>query len=93
MKAYLTLIKKALKENLVISVFDGEEWAVKKSNKYTDIKDAIESVEEAQIIVRNLQGDKIGWALIIPDLEPDETIADCSHNPKMCELCDFEYTN
>lgn len=77
MKAYKNLIKYALKDGNVVSVNDGEEWAVKKSSKYTEIIEAIESVEEATIVIRNKDGEKIGWALIQPfGLEDDETVVD-----------------
>lgn len=79
--AYKELVMFALNNNHTVSVFDGEEWPVKKSRKYFDILEAIESVEEARVIVRNEAGDKLFWALIIPfGVEPDETIADCSDN-------------
>jgi hypothetical protein len=90
-KAYLELIKNALAKGLTISVFDGEEWAVKRSTGYKEIKEAVESVEVAEIRLRNADGEKVGWAMIIDGLEPDETVADFTHNPLMCELTGFTY--
>jgi hypothetical protein len=90
-KAYLELIKNALAKDLTISVFDGEEWGVKKSTSYKEIKDCVESVEEAQLRLRNKEGEIVGWALIIDGLEPDETVADFTHNPLMCELTGFSF--
>lgn len=78
MKAYKSLIKFALNNNAKVSVWDGEEWAVKKSTKYSDILDAIESVEVAEIRIRDAEENVIGWAQIIPDLDDDETVADYS---------------
>jgi len=88
MKAYKHLIKYALANNCLVSVFDGEEWQVSKSSAYKAIVDAVESVEEAQIKIYSKsdtrgEGYK-GWALIIPfGLEDDETVADCSENEFM----------
>ena len=84
-KAYLTLIKNALAKDLTISVWDGEEWQVKRSTSYQDIKDAIESVEIAELRIRD-QDKIIGWASIIPDNEPDCTVADYTYNQAMTEL-------
>ena len=75
-KAYLELIKNALNQGLTISVWDGEEWQVKKSTSYQVIKEAIESVELAQIRIRDKKGKMMGWAQIIPDLDPEETVSD-----------------
>ena len=47
MKAYKDLVKYALKNNDTVSVYDGEEWAVRRSVSFQEIVDAIESVEEA----------------------------------------------
>jgi hypothetical protein len=85
-KAYLTLIKNALAKDLTISVWDGEEWQVKRSSSYKAIKDAIESVEVAELRIRNSEGNCLGWAQIIPDLDPEETLADHTDNELMTEL-------
>ena len=83
MKAYKSLVKYALANNCVISVFDGEIWEVKKSTKYTEIIECIESVEEAQLRIRDENGKVLAWALIIPCLDDDETVADYSDNEFM----------
>jgi hypothetical protein len=90
-KAYLDLMNKALAKGLTISVFDGEEWQVKRATAYKAIKDAIESVDECQLRLRDKAGEIVGWALIIHDLNPDETVADHTYNPLMCELCGTTY--
>jgi len=78
-KAYIGLIKHALGLGCTISVWDGEAWQEKRSTSYKAIKDAIESVEEAQLKIRDAGGNYLGWALIIPyGVEPDETVADTS---------------
>ena len=86
-KAYLTLIKNALDKGLTVSVWDGEEWQVKRSIGYQAIKEAIESVEVAELRLRDQEGKVVGWAMIIPDgVEPDETVADYTANTLMEEL-------
>lgn len=87
MKAYKSMITAILNDGHSVSVFDGEEWAVKRSTSLKDIVDAIESVEEAQIRVRNNSGEVIGWALILPSefggFDDDCTIADHTDNDYM----------
>ena len=78
MKAYKHLVKHALKTGHTISVFDEEAWQVKRGTAYQEIIAAIESVEAPQIRIRDQDGDIVGWALIIPFLDDDETVADYS---------------
>ena len=59
---------------------------MKRSANEREIIDAINSVEEAQIIIRRAEnGDRVAWALIIPDLESDEKVSDCTDNDFMQE--------
>jgi hypothetical protein len=90
-KAYLTLIKNALSKDLTISVWDGEEWQVKRSTKYQDIKEAIESVEVAEIRIRDKDKNVLAWAQIVPDLDPEETVADYTDSQLMADLLEEEY--
>ena len=84
----LHLIRHAKAQGCVISVYDGEVWAVKKSDNEKDILEAIMSVDEAQIRIRDSRtGEYMGWALIIPELEKDEMVADCTDNEFMQEWC------
>ena len=85
MKAYKSLVKFALAKHLTISVWDGEEWQVKRSTGYQAIIDAIESVEVAELRIRDQAGTVLGWALIIPDLDDDETVADYTMTPFLAE--------
>jgi hypothetical protein len=89
-KAYRHLVKHALGLGHVISVWDGGEWQVKKSNKLKTITDAIESVEEAQIRIRDAAGQSLGWALISAyGLQPDETVVDSDAHDFMNEWWDL----
>jgi len=84
MKAYKHLVKFALKNNCTVSVFDGECWDVKRSTSYKEIIDSINSVELAELRIR--QGDEIvGWASVMDALnfEPDETVIDYTITPFM----------
>jgi GTP-sensing pleiotropic transcriptional regulator CodY len=85
MKSYKSYIQLALKHGNTISVFDGEEWPVKKSTDYKAIVEAIDSVEESQLKIRNQAGELLGWALLIPT-GSEEDIVDYSDNLYMNAL-------
>jgi hypothetical protein len=84
MKAYKHLIKYALSNGHTVSVFDGEIWEVKRSTVYKEIVDCVESVEEAQLRIRDVDGNQVAWALVSPfGLADDETVIDHNVNPFM----------
>jgi hypothetical protein len=91
MKAHLKLIKNALAKDLTVSVWDAEEWQVKRSSKYKAIKDAIESVDISQLRFRDKQGEIVGWALIVLDNDDDCTVSDFTYNQLMHELTGFTW--
>ncbi len=76
-QAYRELIKTALRNDFVISVWDGEEWQVKRSQRLKDIVEAVKSVEEATLRFYDKNGGKQGGALVSAyGLEPEETVID-----------------
>lgn len=76
MKAYKHLIKHALGLGCTVSVWDGEEWQVKRSTSYKAIVEGVESVEEAVLRVRQKDA-VIGSASVSAfGLEDDETVTD-----------------
>ena len=84
--AYKHFVQYAIKKGCKISVFDGEEWAIKRSRKQKYIKEAVESVEEARLNVRDHDGNVIAVASVIPfGVAPDETMVDYSDNEFMHE--------
>ena len=81
--AYIHLVKTALKHGYTVSVWDGGEWQVKRSKGLKTIIEAVKSVEEAQLRIRN--GDEVvGWALVsVYGVDPEETVIDTSDNDFM----------
>lgn len=98
MKAYKSLVQKALSLGYTVSVWDGEEWQVKKSTKANEIYAAVESVEEAELKFRDPKIEQVeatetspkitnnvGWALVSAfGLDDDETVID--HNTYVEEV-------
>lgn len=87
MKAYRHLVKHALSKGQRVSVFDGEEWTVKRSNKFGEIVAEIEAVEEAQIRIYPPDAPGCnGWALVSAyGLADDETVMDWTDTEWMTE--------
>jgi hypothetical protein len=84
--AYKALIQKALRLGFSVSVWDGEEWQVKRSHSIRAIDDAIKSVDMAKLRFRNPAGEIVGTALVAAyGFEPDETVIDDSQSPWMTE--------
>jgi hypothetical protein len=82
--AYIHFIKYSLAKQCTISVFDGEEWQVKRSTGLKAIMDAVKSVEEADLRVRDSDDNVVGWAKVSAyGLEPEETMMDWSVEPFM----------
>lgn len=77
MKAYEHLIDYALDFGFTISVWDGEEWQVKRSRDRAAIIEAVESVEEAKLRIRDLADEVVGSAQVSAyGLADDETVID-----------------
>jgi hypothetical protein len=87
MKAYKHIIQYALSKGFAVSVWDGEEWQVKRSNKFKEITDAVESVEEAALRIRAADGQTVANSVSVSSfgLEDDETVTDYTVCPFMDE--------
>jgi hypothetical protein len=87
MNQYKSLVKAALKKGYAISVYDGEEWQVKRSRIYKAICDAVESVEASQMLIRDASGAKIGVAYVELDAaEPKTNVYNWTDNEEMHSL-------
>lgn len=86
MKAYKHLVVYLIKKGFLVSVWDGEEFQVKNSAHYEPIIEAIESVEEAELHVKNGYGKEVGWARVSAyGLADDETVIDSTTSSPMGE--------
>jgi len=64
-KCVHALLQAVLTDGNTVSVFDGEEWAVKRSTSIRAIKNELAAAEEDYIHVRNSDGEKLGWFWLI----------------------------
>ena len=82
--AYMNLIRYALARNMTVSVWDGEEWQIKRSKSFKKIVDAVKSVEGATLRIRDSDGNFVGTAFVSEyGLQPDETVIDHTVNEFM----------
>lgn len=77
-KAASALVKECLKRGYVVSVYDGEEWTLKRSAKYFQIMEALATTEWDRLLVRDSAGEVIGHFDLIWGNDVGETIADMS---------------
>jgi hypothetical protein len=70
------LIDGALKRNWTVSVFDGEEWALKRSTAPDAIIDAMGNTGEDNLTFRDADGKLVGRAMLVWGNSPVELVAD-----------------
>lgn len=66
----------------MVSVYDGEEWALKKSQKAQEIANEIGASDETQLRIRRTDGSVLGWVLLVHGNGPD-VICDYSDNDEL----------
>ncbi len=59
------LIRKALGLDYLVSIHDGEEWALVRSNDYAEIAAEIAATDETQLTFRLPDGKKVGWVYLV----------------------------
>ena len=83
MKAYAHLIRYALANGATVSVYDGEEWQESRSTDAAACIAAVESVEEAEIVIKDNER-RMAWARVAAyGLADDETVIDYGVNDYM----------
>ena len=86
MKAYKHLVMFAIAKRCTVSVWDGEAYQVKRSRDYRAICAAVESVEEAELTIRDALGAKVCFVTVQPfGVEDDETVSNYEVCPFMNE--------
>lgn len=77
------LITSIFREGLAISVFDGEEFSLKRSTVRADIQKEVMATDMTTFVLRDMEGNKKGWFLLIHGNRCD-VISDFSDN-ETCE--------
>ena len=79
------IIAAAFQRGYTISVFDGEEWTLRRSTKRTAIEAALASTGEDSLRLRDKDGADVGTIYLVwgNDPEGDELIADYTDNETM----------
>jgi len=79
------LVRAAIHAGYTVSVYDGEEYTVKRSRKERQILAALASTEEDTLLIRDSAGERIGALCLIWGNDPDgeELIADYTDKPEI----------
>lgn len=72
------LLEAAEKAGLTMDVYYPNEGTDYKGTSAAKAWEAVTACEEMHVKFINAEGTTVGWAFILPDLEPDETVVDYS---------------
>lgn len=78
------LVDECLNRGYVISVNDGEEWVVVRSNDRAKILAEMCATSDDTLVVRRMDGSKVGWFWFVYGNDGWDVISDFSANP----ICD-----
>lgn len=76
--AAVALIASLLAKEWTVSVYDGEEWVLKRARDRDAILSALASTDADELTIRDASGERIGWASLVWGNGPGELISDCS---------------
>lgn len=86
-KSLKQLIAAAVKGGYLVSVFDGEEWALRRSTDEAEIFDAASGVDEATLNIWKPVEDrahgKLGWMRLVYGNDEETVVADHVVNPEL----------
>lgn len=71
------LIRTFLSKGYLISVWDGEAWALKKSNNSRAIIKALRTTDEDTVVIRDSEGERLGFVYLVWG-NGEDVIADCT---------------
>lgn len=82
------LLNDAQAAGLQMTVFGGDTTPDYVGHHPAEAEEAINAVEEAVLDLRGADGKRVGWALIIDGVDPDERIADCDGKGWISKWCE-----
>jgi hypothetical protein len=87
-----TLVGEALKRGFTVSVFDSEEWTVKKSSDKAEIVDALFTTDMDTLCLRRPDGSRIGSVLLVYGNDGPDVVSDYTCAPEIEEIMDTVIT-
>ncbi|MDL2398437.1 hypothetical protein [Rhizobium mayense] len=60
-KIVSAIVIHAIANRMTISVYDGEKWTLARSRSCGDIFASLFTADEDRLLLRNADGDKVGW--------------------------------
>ena len=79
------LVRAAIHAGYAVSVYDGEEYTVKRSRESKKILEALASTEMDTLLIRDSAGERVGSLVLIwgNDQTGEELIADYTDKPEI----------
>ena len=74
----LSIVKAGLAKGWLVSVNDGEQWTLKKSNDLKAIKSALFTTDEDIVRFRDTEGKSMGAIFFVYGNDPSEVVSDYS---------------
>lgn len=82
------LVNRVLSDGYTISVYDGEEYMIKRSSDAVAILSTMSHTGEDSLFIRDASGHMIGSVYLVYGNEPENLIADYSDDEYTGALCD-----
>ncbi|MER9205225.1 hypothetical protein [Mesorhizobium sp. M0771] len=79
------IIKRALALGFTVSVYDGEEWALKRSTDFEAITAEVHATDETTLRMRDETGNMVGSIYLVHGNE-DDVICDHTDNERTAAL-------
>lgn len=80
------IISRALAKGFTVSLFDGEEWVVRKSRNAQEVIGSMFTVDEETLRFCDADGVKVGDAFIVHGNSPEEVVCDHTDSDVMTEI-------
>lgn len=82
------LVKEALTRGFTVSVFDSEEWTVKKSTNENEIREALFTTDMDTLCLRRADGSRIGNVLLVYGNDGPDVVSDYTCAPEIEAIMD-----
>jgi hypothetical protein len=80
------IVGRALDKGYLLSVFDGEEAPIQRSDDLEAVMAELGHCDEEWLYVQNADGKQIGVIYLVYGNDPDEVVCDCTDKPEILEI-------